>query len=81
MERKTDGQAERASTSWAGQAGQAGQQGVWPMSIITIYLLWALVLLRVLLPKCRRRRQPCSHIKAAFHLAFSALAHTLARLK
>jgi hypothetical protein len=51
------------------------------MSIITIYLLWALVLLRVLLPKCRRRRQPCSHIKAAFHLAFSALAHTLARLK
>jgi hypothetical protein len=53
------------------------------MSIITIYLLLALVLLRVrvLLPKCRRRRQPCSHITAAFHLAFSTLAHTLARLK
>jgi hypothetical protein len=38
-----------------------------------------LLVLRVLLllPKCR---QPCSHIKAAFHLAFSTLAHTLARL-
>jgi hypothetical protein len=41
-------------------------------------LLVLMLLLRVLLlPKCR---QPCSHIKAAFHLAFSTLAHTLARL-
>jgi hypothetical protein len=63
MERKTDGHAERASTSWA---GQAGQQGVWSVSIIPINLLLALVLLQVLLPNAVAAVNPARTSKQRF---------------
>jgi hypothetical protein len=77
VERKTDGQAERASTGWAARVWAGLVWIVQVLSIITIYLLLALLALLLLVPKYRRRRQPCSHMKAAFHLASSTLAHAL----